>query len=436
MKLLSALAVIAQVSCISLAAAQSPAWLDTDTTAAHPKVIELRRDFHANPELSNAEERTARVVAERLRALGLEVKTGVAKHGVVALLKGGKPGKCVAVRADMDALPIEEAGNAPFKSTYPGVMHACGHDAHTAIALGVAEVLAKHRDELAGSVKFIFQPAEESMPASFRGEWGAKLMLAEGALENPVPSAIFALHCAPLVTVLNAAGQREDRPLVAGQMGFGSGAISANSDRFGITVEGKMAHGSAPHRGVDSILVAAEIIQGLQAIRSRHIDPQEPLVVSVGRINGGARDNIIAKRVEMSGTVRTASTKTQDRVIELINQIASRIAEAHGATAKVAYRKGYPAVINDPALVKTMLPTLERVLGKENLFPTLPSMGGEDFSFFAQKVPGFYLRLGTARPGVEKPAGIHTPDFDLDEASLLTGTRAITALVLESLAQP
>lgn len=416
--------------------AELPDWLEADTTAVHPRVIELRRDFHANPELSNLEERTARVVAERLRELGLEVKTGVAKHGVVALLKGGKPGKCVAVRADMDALPIEEAGDAPFKSRNPGVMHACGHDAHTAIALGVAEVLAKRRNELAGSVKFLFQPAEESMPRSFRGEWGAKLMLAEGALENPVPAAIFALHCAPLVNTRNASGQREDRPLVAGQIGYGSGPISANSDSFGIVVQGKMAHGSAPHRGVDAILVAAEIVQGLQTIRSRNIDPQEPLVVSVGRISGGSRENIIAERAELSGTVRTSSTKTQDHVIELMKQIATRTAEAHGATATVEYRKGYPAVINDPALVEGLMPTLERVVGRENLFETLPGMGGEDFSYFAQKVPGYYLRLGTARPGVAKPAGVHTPDFDLDENCLLTGVRAIAALVLESLAKP
>lgn len=413
-----------------------PAWLAADSEKLAPAVIALRRDIHANPELSNGEERTAELVAKHLRGLGLEVKTGVGKHGIVALLQGGKPGPCVALRADMDALPIEEAGDLPFKSKFPGVMHACGHDAHTAIALGVASLLAMHKEELAGSVKFLFQPAEEGMPVSFQGEWGAKAMMAEGALENPTPKAIFALHCSPLRHALKPDGTKGDVPFLAGQMGCSAGPTSANSDRFSIVVNGRMAHGSTPHRGVDAIQVAAAIITELQTIRSRHTDSQEPVVVTVGTIRGGQRENIIADRVEMAGTVRTHSTTMQTRVAELISQIASGIASAHGAKVDVVYRKGYPAVINDAALTARCTPLLHALLGSDAVFPVTPSMGGEDFAYFAQKVPGLYLRLGTTRPGNAAPAGLHTPDFVMDETCLLTGVRAMTTLILAELQTP
>jgi amidohydrolase len=413
----------------------APAWLDADAQQVVPEVVALRRDFHRNPELSNAEERTARVVAERLRNLGLEVRTGVAKHGVVALLKGGKPGSVVALRADMDALPIEETHDLPFKSLNKGVMHACGHDAHTAIGLGVAALLAKHRAEIPGTVKFLFQPAEESMPIHFQGDWGAKLMIQEGALDNPKPSAIFALHCQPLAVVVGASGQRQQIPFRAGMIGYGAGPISANSDSFSIAVRGKMAHGSTPHRGVDAIQVAAAIITELQTIRSRHTDAQEPVVVTVGTIKGGQRANILADHAEMTGTVRTHNVRVQEKVIALMEQIAKGIGEAHGAAVQVQYRKGYPASVNDAALVDRMLPVLRQVVGAENLLPALPSMGGEDFAYFAQKVPALYVRLGVARAGVEEPAGLHTPDFDLDESALLTGLRTMTALVWEALGE-
>jgi amidohydrolase len=332
----------------------------------------------------------------------------------------------------MDALPIEETRDVPFKSRQQGVMHACGHDAHTAIALGVAELLAGRRAELAGSVKFLFQPAEEGMPIQFAGTWGAKLMVEQGALENPAPVAIFALHCAPLV-IPNGSATREERRLTAGMIGYSIGGISANSDSFGIHVTGKMAHGSAPHRGVDAIQVAATIINELQTIRSRHVDTQSPLVISVGTIKGGQRANILADSVEMAGTVRTHDTRVQERVVVLMEQIVKNIAAAHGATAELTYRKGYPASINDPALARRMQPTLERIVGKENVFEVSPSMGGEDFAYFAQKVPALYLRLGVARRDDPTPAGTHTPDFQIDEAALLTGMRTITALVWEAL---
>ena len=400
-----------------------------------PEVIEARRDFHENPELSNAEERTARVVAERLRTLGLEVRTGVAKHGVVAVLKGKQAGPVVAIRADMDALPIEEKGDVPFKSKQPGVMHACGHDAHTAIALGVAALLAKHRAELPGTVKFLFQPAEEGMPVHYTVDWGAKLMIQEGALKDPAPQAIFALHCQPIAMFIGSSGQRQEVPFRAGQIGYGAGAISANSDRFAIRVKGKMAHGSTPHRGLDAIQVASAIVTELQTIRSRHIDTQDPMVLTIGTIRGGQRENILAENVEMTGTVRTHDSRVQDRVRALMKQIVEGVAATHGATAELEYRKGYPASINDPSLAHRLLPKLQRLLGKENVIEVQPSMGGEDFAYFAQEIPGFYLRLGVTPAGVEKPAGLHTPDFEIDEQALLTGVRTMIALLWETLTE-
>jgi amidohydrolase len=274
------------------------------------------------------------------------------------------------------------------------------------------------------------------MPVHYTDEWGAKLMMREGALENPAPQAIFALHCQPLATVIGTGGQREEIPFCAGQIGYTSGPISANTDRFAIIVRGKMAHGSTPHRGVDAIQVAAAIVSELQTIRSRHTNTQDPLVVTVGTIRGGQRENILAQQVEMTGTVRTADVRVQERVISLMQQIAKGVAEAHGAQAEIEYRKGYPASINDPALVKRMLPALQRVTGSKNVVEVQPSMGGEDFAYFAQKVPGFYLGLGVARAGVENPAGLHTPDFEVDERALLTGLRAMASLLWESLADP
>jgi len=427
-----AILVVSSAICSTALFGALPAWLEHDSEELLPEVIAIRRDLHQHPELSNGEERTAEVVAERLRKLGLEVRTGVAKHGVVALLRGGKPGECVALRADMDALPIQEVGNLPFKSQLPNVMHACGHDAHTAIALGVAALLVRHRDDIAGTVKFLFQPAEEGMPVHYTNDWGAKLMIAEGALENPTPRAVFALHCSPSATVIDPTGRRRETVMRAGQLGYAIGPISANSDRFAINVQGKMAHGSAPQRGVDAIQVAAAIVTELQTIRSRHIDTQDPLVISVGTIRGGQRENIIAEHAEMTGTVRTHDTAVQERTIALMSQIAKNIAAAHGATAEVTYRKGYPASVNDPLLTRHVRPLLESIVGKENVIDMQPSMGGEDFAYFAEKVPGCYLRLGVTREGVTAPAGLHTAEFELDERALLTGLRAMTGLLWES----
>ncbi|HEX5706916.1 MAG TPA: M20 family metallopeptidase, partial [Pyrinomonadaceae bacterium] len=285
--------------------------------AMRERLVAQRRDFHMNPELSNREERTSRVVAERLRAIGLtDVKTGVARHGVTAILKGGRPGPVVAVRADMDALPIREARDVPYKSRNEGVMHACGHDVHTTVELGVAEVLAGMRAEIPGTIKFIFQPAEEGPPAGEEG--GARLMIKEGALENPRPSAIFGLHTEP--------------NLQAGQIGFHSGPAMASSDLFRITIKGKSSHGAQPQNGIDSVVVAAECVTAIQNIRSRRIDPLEPLVISVGSIHGGNRFNVIAGEVRLTGTVRTHNDEVRTRVKAMMQETLANVTAAYGAT--------------------------------------------------------------------------------------------------------
>jgi amidohydrolase len=421
---------------VSCTAAQEPSTRDQTFSASidalFPKLVETRRDIHAHPELSNEEERTAALVATRLRDLGLEVKTGVAKHGIVALLESGRPGPCVAVRADMDALPIKELRATPYRSQNPGVMHACGHDVHTTVGLGVAEVLAAHRDLWRGSVKFLFQPAEESMPSSFKGQWGAQLMVKEGALENPRPAAIFGLHCRPTIS---PAGAIDDTThyLRAGQVAYAIGPDSANSDSFSITIKGLMSHGSAPHRGVDAIVVAADAITALQTIRSRQTDTRQPLVISVGMIQGGQRQNIIADEVTFAGTVRTYDRAFRDGVIEKMHRTLKGITEAHGASYEMDYRKGYPSVINHAELSKATLPTFQRLLGQNNVLEMIPGMGGEDFSYFAQVVPGFYFRLGVSNPEQNITGEIHTPLFDVDEQCLKTGVAVMAAAVCDFL---
>jgi amidohydrolase len=400
--------------------------------AMFPQLVEIRRDIHAHPELSNEEVRTAALVAEKLKSLGLEVKTGIAKHGVVGLLKGGSDGPCVAVRADMDALPIKELRSMPYRSQTPGVMHACGHDVHVACALGLAELLSKHRDQVHGSVKFLFQPAEEAMPATFKGDWGAKLMVAEGVMENPKPVAVFGLHTTAIV---QPASTTDDgvHYLKAGQIGYTPGIDNANSDRFHIIIRGKMAHGSAPHKGVDAIAVSAEAIMALQMIKSRQTNTRQPLVISIGTISGGDRENIIAEKVELGGTVRTYDAAFRDGVIEQMHRILKGITEAHGASYEMEYRKTYPSIINDKPLIEATLPSFRRLLGNDNVVELIPGMGGEDFSFFAQVVPGFYFRLGVANEEKGITAGGHTPMYDCDEASIKTGVQVLAAAVCDRL---
>jgi len=386
--------------------------------ALEPKLIETRRDFHRHPELSNREERTARVVAEKLRALGLdEVRTNVARHGVVGLLKGTKPGPVVALRADMDALPINETIDVPYKSLVPGVKHACGHDAHTTVELGVAEVLSKMRDEIHGSVKFLFQPAEEGAPADEEG--GAPLMIKEGALENPKPLAIFGLHTTP-----------EEE---AGQIGYRAGPSQASSDGFSITIHGKMSHAASPQKGIDTIVVAAECVSALQSIKSRRIDAFEPVVITIGTIHGGNRQNILADEVKMEGTVRTLSEDVRNRVEQLMRETLAGVTKAYGAKFEMNYSRGTMVVDNDPKLVAETLPILRLVLGEKNVLEAPKRMGAEDFSFYQQVVPGFFLRLGSVNKAKGITAEGHTPEFDIDEECLVTGVKVMANIAMDFL---
>jgi amidohydrolase len=385
--------------------------------ALRAKMVECRRDFHMHPELSNREERTSRIVAERLRAMGLdEVKTGVGKYGVVAMLKGSKPGPVVAVRADMDALPIQETIDVPYKSLVPGVKHACGHDVHTTVQLGVAEVLSKMRDQISGSIKFIFQPAEEGAPQGEEG--GASLMIKEGALENPRPSAIFGLHTGAFEV---------------GQIAYHSGPAMASSDRFTITIRGKKAHGAQPQLGVDAVVVAAECVTALQTIRSRRTDPLEPLVITVGTINGGDRHNIIAGEVRMEGTMRAMNEEVRARSQEMMRQTLAGVTSAYGASFDLQFDTPNPVTYNDPRLVDETLPTIRRIVGDANVVSPKPFMPAEDFSLYQKVIPGFFYFLGVANKSKGLMPAWHTADFDVDEESLVVGVKVMSNVLLDYL---
>lgn len=388
------------------------------TAALRPQLVAQRRDFHKHPELSNREERTSRVIAEKLRALGFdEVKTGVGKYGVVGLLKGARPGPVVAVRADMDALPIQETIDVPYKSENTGVKHACGHDVHMTVQLGVAEILSRRRDLINGTIKFIFQPAEEGPPAGEEG--GAALMIKEGALENPRPSAIFGLHVMPNIEI--------------GQVGYNSGPAMASADRFTITIRGKKVHGAYPHDGIDAVVVAAECVNALQKIRSRRINAQEPMVLTIGSIHGGNRFNIVADEVKMEGTVRTLNEEVRRRVKEMMHETLAGITAAYGAKYELDYKEMTAVTYNEPALVEATLPTLKRLLGEANVISPKPQMGAEDFSYFQRVTPGFFYFLGVGNKAKGITAMIHTPEFDVDEESLVIGVRVMANVLLDYL---
>jgi amidohydrolase len=386
--------------------------------ALRPKLVELRRDLHMHPELSNREERTARIVAERLRGLGFdEVRTNVAGHGVVALLRGTKPGPVVALRADMDALPINETIDVPYKSQVPGVKHACGHDAHTAIALGAAELLSQRRNQIRGAVKFLFQPAEEGPPPGEEG--GAALMIKQGALDNPRPQAIFGLHTSPEAD--------------AGLVGYRAGPAQAAADSFAITIRGRMAHAAMPETGVDSILVAAECITALQSIKSRRMNTFEPIILTVGTIHGGNRQNSLSDEVKMTGTIRTLSEEAQSRVEQLMRETLAGITAGYGATFDLQFDHITTVVFNDPRLVEESLPTLRVTVGPTNVFEAPVRMGAEDFSFYAKVVPGLFLRLGSGNKAKGITANAHTPEFDIDEDCLVVGVKVMANLALDYL---
>ena len=391
-------------------------WVASEAQALRAKLVEMRRDFHMHPELSNREERTARVVAERLRVLGLEdVKTGVGRHGVVALLRGGKPGPVVAVRADMDALPIDETMDVPYKSRNAGVKHACGHDLHMSVQLGVAELLLKRRAELPGTVKFIFQPAEEGPPAGEEG--GAPLMVKEGVLANPKPEVIFGLHSDP---------SRD-----AGTVGYTSGGAMASADRFLARIKGKKVHAAWPHEGIDATVLAAECVLALQSIRSRRIDPSEPMVLTIGSIHGGNRFNIVTDEVMLEGTVRTLDEDVRGKVHRVMREILAGVTSAHGGAFELEFTLGYPVTFNDPALVEKTLPSMRRILGERNVERTKASMGAEDFSFYQKVIPGFFYWLGVGSKAKGITAAVHTTAFDIDEDALVVGVKTMTGVVLD-----
>ena len=450
--------------------------VDRRARAVVPRVIEWRRDLHQHPELSNREFRTAALVAEHLEALGLEVRTGVAHTGVVGVLRGGeataqRAGKAegraasqqgrrprseaqpsgdrkksreeiartgersskrrvVALRADMDALPVTEELDLPFASKLRteyqgrevGVMHACGHDAHTAILLGTAEVLAGVRDRLPGTVVFLFQPAEERPPPGEDG--GAKLMIEEGVLDDPTPEAIFALHTVP---------QHE-----VGTLAYRPGGAMASSDRMRIRVTGRQTHAAYPWLGVDSIAVASRLVLALQAIPGREVDARIPAVVSVGQIHGGVRHNIIPQEVELVGTIRVLDAVQRKEIHARVRRVAQGIGDSAWASVRVEIEadRGYPVTVNDAALGQRMRPTLERVAGADNVATPLPRTGSEDFGHFAQRIPGFYFWLGVRPRDVPaaEAASNHSPRFFVDEGALGLGVRAMSALAVDALA--
>ncbi|HNV31179.1 MAG TPA: amidohydrolase [Cyclobacteriaceae bacterium] len=392
-----------------------------------PKIIEWRRYFHEHPELSNREVKTGARIAEQLKALGLEVQYPVANTGVVALLKGSKPDPVVALRADIDALPVTERNSLPFaskeKANYggqeTGVMHACGHDAHMAILLAVAEILSKNKSELKGTVKFIFQPAEEGALPS-EGTAGAELMIKQGVLENPKVDAIFGLHIQSL--------------LPSGQLAYRAGGLMASVDGVDIKVKGKGAHGATPWDSVDPIVVSSQIIQGLQTIVSRQTElTKAGAVITIGSIHGGIRRNIIPETVLLEGTIRTFDDDMQKKVHEKIKLTAEKIAESAGAKAEVNILVMYPATVNNPVLTEKMIPSLIRAAGKENVVVTQPVTMAEDFSFYQREVPGFFFFLGAypAEMNLRTQPTHHTADFMIDEKSMITGVKALVDLTVD-----
>ena len=412
-----------------VAASRLATQIDLAAHAAEARVTAWRRDFHAHPELGNREFRTADIVAEHLRALGFDqVQTGVAHTGVVGLLVGGLPGPVVALRADMDALPVAEELDLPFASKVRtqwngetvGVMHACGHDAHVAILMGVAEVLAGLRSGLCGSVKFLFQPAEELPPEGEEG--GAKLMVEQGAMDNPRPAAVFGLHVTSRLAV--------------GVIGYRPGPTMASADNLKITIHGRQTHGAMPWLGVDPIVTSAQVILGLQTVVSRQTDlTQEPAVVTIGMIKGGLRENIIPDSVEMRGTIRTFDEGMRDDIHERVTYLAEAISRGSRAGCTVCIRKNYPVTVNDPALTAAMLPSLQRAAGTDHVHLVPKVMGSEDFSFFQRVSPGLFFFLGVApdAAAVATAAPNHSPRFFIDERALVLGVRALAQLACDYL---
>jgi len=382
------------------------------------EIIKIRRFLHMNPELSNREYETSKLITSKLMSLGIEVKSGIAGTGVSGLLEGDQEGFTLGLRADMDALPIHEKTHLPYTSLNPGVMHACGHDIHMSIALGTAIVLSNLKDKIKGNIKFIFQPAEEGPPKGEEG--GASLMVKEGVLKEPPVMAIFGQHVWPSIEV--------------GQILFSSGPILASSDTIEIIIKGKSSHGARPYEGIDAITLAAHIIVAIQSFMDRMIDPADPAVVSIGKIYGGGRSNIIADSVTLEGTVRTLTRTNRTNIETMLENIVQGITHPFGANYTFNYRKGAPPVYNHPGLGDIMLPVLQEAVGKDNVLPLQPQMVAEDFSIFSQKIPGFYFLLGVKPPGQKTMPPLHSPFFNPDERSIALGIKIACYLLLDCLA--
>jgi amidohydrolase len=413
---------------LTLAAQEIDPEINAAAEEIEAQVISWRRDFHQHPELSNRETQTAQKIAAHLKSLGIETTTGVAKTGVVGILKGDSEGKTVALRADIDALPVTERNNLPFKSevrtsflgSETGVMHACGHDTHIAIMMGVAEILSKNKDKIKGTVKFIFQPAEEGAPPGEEG--GASLMIKEGVLKNPDVDAIFGLHI------------NSETPV--GTIKYKPEGTMAAVERFVIKVKGEQTHGSAPWSGTDPILISAKIIDGLQTIISREAKLVDgAAVITVGKITSGVRFNIIPETAEMVGTIRTLDPDMKTLILKRMNEMVPAIANAYKGEATIEIQNKTAITYNDPELTAKMLPTLQKVAGKQNVILAKATTGGEDFSFFQEEVPGFYYFLGGKPLDSKEPAPHHTPDFFIDESGMLLGVKTMAQLAIDYLNQ-
>ncbi len=425
MRIFAAIFVLCSLSASTFAVDLS-AEINAATGKILPQIIEWRRYIHQHPELGNREFDTAKLIAAELRKLGIETRTGIAKTGVVGVLKGAQPGPVIGLRADMDALPVTERVNVPFKSTVKGeyngqtvgVMHACGHDSHVAMLLGTATVLAGMRDKIRGTVVFIFQPAEEGPPTGETG--GAPDMVKEGVMDNPKIDAIFGIHISSATEI--------------GTIRYKSGAMMAASDWFSIKIKGRQSHGAYPWQGIDPIAVSTQIYTGLQMIVSRQSElPKAPVIITVGRMSAGVRENIIPEEVTMAGTIRTLDADMQKEVHERIRRTATKIAESVGATAEVTIESKAPVTYNTPDLVKKMLPSLEKAVGKGNVFDAEWVTGGEDFAFYREKAPAFFFFVGGMPKGGDPKTvpSHHTPDFYIDDSRLDVGVKAFCNIVFD-----
>jgi amidohydrolase len=391
--------------------------LDRQIEKIRPEMAKLRRFLHMNPQLANRETETAKSISANLAKLGLDVQTGVAKTGVVGLLRGAQPGATVAVRADIDAVPIQETADVPFKSLNPGIMHAAGHDIHTAIVLGTAFVLNEFKDRIKGNIKFIFQPAGEGPPEGEEG--GAALMIKEGVLDNPRVGAIFGFRI---------------WPEALGQVSAISGPMLANSDSFDVTIKGRSAQGSQPQDGIDAIVLAAQVVTALQSIIGRNVDPNDPAVLTIGRIEGGTRPDLIAERAHFDGIVRTLSDANRSKIPRLMDNIIKGIVHGYGGDYTFSFNEDIPSVMNHPELLDLMLPSLNEALGDRKVAPIKPQMMADDFAFYGQRIPAFYFLLGARNPRLPATA-LYSPAFNPDERSIGIGMKILCHLLLDCLEQ-